>query len=257
MVSFGIIGPGKIGEALMRKINFCYLDKPWFYHPRQERCLELEEKKALGLSKSLEEVLSCHVVFITVRPSSFPDLVQTIEEGKSIKPGYYISLMAGVTLDYLKKHLNTSSVLRAMTDIGIGDRDLHREIFVHGEMNEEIEKILSSLGQVVSIDQEKKLNSVTALFSCGVAFVAELYRIYCDEAKRYGFDDRKIVHHLFQDSIHLLEGKYTPEELISLVETEDGITEDGLCSLCCSQSCIAGGIHNARVKCKNISKSYV
>lgn len=256
MVSFGIIGPGRMGEALMRKINFCYLDKPWFYHPRQERCLELDEKKALGLSKTLEEVLSCHIVFITIRPSSFHDLVQEIRKlDKSVKPGYFISLMAGITLDYLKKQLNTSSVLRGMTDIGIGDRDLHREIFVYGEMNEEIEKILSSLGQVISLNQEKKLNSVTALFACGVAFIAELYLFYKDEAEKYGFDD-KIIHHLFQDTIHLL-GKYTPEKLISLIETENGATEDGIYSLRYSQGYISDAIHIACVHCREISKSFV
>lgn len=252
--SFGVIGPGNLGEALLRKISRHALSL--FYHPRKDRCIYLESNE-LGLSKSLDELLDVDIIFITVKPGLARDICGKIKVLLKGRTPLFISVMAGVPTCFLQEQLGISRVVRIMLDMSVGELHLSRQVFAYAstDLQTEIKSKCSFIGRYVWLDQEEMLDTSTAIFGCGPAFVARFYQAYLKVAKDSGFDHEKVeeyVMDLFDGTISMINNGTSPESIINKVACKGGATERGLQHLKSLDASLVACIGVAEKRCQEM-----
>lgn len=251
MATFGVIGPGNLGEALLKKIGTVAI--PQFYHHRQERCQDLVDRK-MGISKSLSELLECDIIFIAVKPTSAKEICSMIKPMMKGRSPLFISVMAGVPSDFLRDQLGTPQVARIMLDLSVGELRLSRQIFAYADesLRHEITKNMSFIGRLVWLDTEAMIDTATAVFGCGPAFVARFYQAYREIAKESGFQSDEYVLDLFDATVFMLGNKLTAETIIQKVACKGGATERGLQHLNILDSSLSDCIGVAEKRCREL-----
>ena len=115
MARISVIGAGNMGgafaEALSKRkdISLCIYDS----------CRPCAEKIAgtkanVTVLNSMDQARGSDVVVIAVKPQVLP---QIYEQLSALKPGFFISIAAGVTLEKLTKNLTSEKVVRFMPNI--------------------------------------------------------------------------------------------------------------------------------------------
>ena len=115
MARISVIGAGNMGgafaEALSKRkdISLCIYDS----------CRPCAEKIAgtkanVTVLDSMDQARGSDVVVIAVKPQVLP---QIYDQLSALKPGFYISIAAGVTLEKLTKNLTSEKVVRFMPNI--------------------------------------------------------------------------------------------------------------------------------------------
>ncbi len=115
MARISVIGAGNMGgafaEALSKRkdISLCIYDS----------CRPCAEKIAgtkanVTVLDSMDQVRGSDVVVIAVKPQVLP---QIYDQLSALKPGFFISIAAGVTLEKLTKNLTSEKVVRFMPNI--------------------------------------------------------------------------------------------------------------------------------------------
>ena len=109
-----VIGAGNMGgafaEALSRLegIDLCVYDS---HLPSAQR---VAQGQAITVLSAMEEAKGSHIVIIAVKPQVLPSIWTKLA---SLKPDFYISIAAGVTIEKLCKNLGTDKVVRFMPNI--------------------------------------------------------------------------------------------------------------------------------------------
>ena len=252
--TFGVIGPGNLGEALLRKIATTAV--PNFYHRRQDRCQELVERE-IGVSRTLPELLECDIIFIVVKPTSAKEICGLIKPLLRGRSPLFISVMAGVPTDFLRDQLGTPQVARVMLDMSVGQLHLSRQIFAYADesLHDEIGKTCSFIGRLVWLDTEAMIDTATAIFGCGPAFVARFYQAYLDIAKKAGFNQEEVegyVLDLFDATVYMLGNQQSASTIIQKVACKGGATERGLQHLNSLDNSLADCIGVAEKRCHEL-----
>lgn len=208
----GVYGPGKLGTALLERLK-CY-----YYHPRKE--------VHVGTRISLDEILSCDIIFITVVPDKAKEVCQEIAENLKGRTPIFVSLMAGVPLSFLKKYLTNS--VRGMIDIGI------TKMFVTSIIPIDIPQLFC---------QENDLNEITAIYACAPAFLMYFINSYSQ------LGDPNLIKEILKKA---LDGP----NVISQIATKGGITEKGLTHLREIKPIISNTISQCTQSANEISESF-
>ena len=109
-----VIGAGNMGgafaEALSRLegIDLCVYDS---HLPSAQR---VAQGQAITVLSAMEEAQGSHIVIIAVKPQVLPSIWTKLA---SLKPDFFISIAAGVTIEKLCKNLGTDKVSRFMPNI--------------------------------------------------------------------------------------------------------------------------------------------
>lgn len=253
MATYGLIGPGNLGQAILRKVS--RFSSPGFYHPSPERC-QVISQAGLGTSMSLEELLStCTHIFITVKPSSAEAVCRQCSQHLHGRSPIFISVMAGVPVEYLRNRLGTPSVCRMMVDLSIGEPHLTRHVYLysHPRMKSELDLVLGEFGPLVWMDDEAQIDTATAVFGCGPAFVARYVQAYIQLAVDKGFNGDQVLD-LFDASLYMLTRQHTPEEIIQSVACKGGATERGLLHLSSLDQSLRDCVNVAEERCHELRR---
>jgi pyrroline-5-carboxylate reductase len=234
-----IIGAGKMGEALISGLL-----KSGEYEPQDIRIFETIESlsKYINQTYSVKNANSAKdaasfgdITVIAVKPADVPAALQQI--APAIKPGkVVVSIAAGVTLDFLKKHLpKDTSVVRIMPNIACKVKEAM--IVGHPSENtkkEELEMVmhmLSLLGRVIILD-EKYLNSATGLVGSGPAYIYLVIEALADAGVRLGLPKDVSIFLAAQTTLGaakmVVETGEHPAKLKDMVTTPAGTTIEGL-----------------------------
>lgn len=125
--------------------------------------------------KSLDEVtLAPDCVVLAVKPQSMDALLPALATKFGTKP-LYLSIAAGRTLSYFKKHLGDAAVVRAMPNtpavIGKGISALCANAKVKENNKTLADALLLAAGQTVWLEDESQMDAVTAVSGSGPAYV--------------------------------------------------------------------------------------
>ena len=110
-----VIGTGNMGgafaEALSKNkdISLCVYDS---YRPCAEKVAG--GKADVTVLDSMAQARGSDIVVIAVKPQVLPSVYDQLAE---LKPGFFISIAAGVTLEKLRENLKTDKVVRFMPNI--------------------------------------------------------------------------------------------------------------------------------------------
>lgn len=202
--------------------------------PSAERRSHLESSYGVSVTDdNLEAVREADIVVLAVKPQRMAGVLEEIAEAVG-EHKTVVSIAAGITLAYLKKHLKSKQIVRAMPNtpalVGEGmtvlslcdcfpDRDIApvREIFM-------------SIGRVMVLP-ESKMDAVTAVSGSGPAFVALFVEAVVEAGEQSGLSAQEASELAVQTlagTARLLDSGMSPSELKKMVTSPGGTTAEGL-----------------------------
>ena len=148
-----VIGTGNMGgafaESLSRNtgIDLSVFDS---YRPCADK---VAEGKLIRVLDCMSDAKGSDAIIIAVKPQVLPEIYQQLAD---LKPDFYISIAAGVTLEKLQKNLKTDKVIRFMPNIAA-----------------KVGKAVTAVAFTDSVTEEQKKLALTVATSVGSAFELE------------------------------------------------------------------------------------
>lgn len=182
--------------------------------------------KGDNLSECVEDA---GIVILAVKPQDFSALAGKFEIGSRL----VISIMAGVSLDRISSELGCERVVRVMPNLPLKVGAAVCGWISQGDVDKaEIREVLGSFGEEIEVDDESKIDAITALSGSGPAYYYWMNRALRMKALEMGFSDedaRKIAKGTFLGSAELLKsGETCSGKLIDMIASKGGTTEAAL-----------------------------
>lgn len=245
MEKIGIIGYGNMGQAIGQRIKdqyaVCVFD--------QDKNKTSALKNITVAASSVDLVKQSEVIVLAIKPQDFDSLLNEIKsliQGKLI-----ISIAAGITTQYLRNRLGEElRVIRVMPNmpaqIGQGISVLFKDKNATQQDRDLADHLLSCVGKVLFVSNEKMINAATAVSGSGPAFFCyyinekvnlnlkqkEFIQELIDAAVGIGFNQQQakmLVEETVNGTTSILEKKnLSCGELIKMVASKGGTTQAGL-----------------------------
>ena len=235
---FAFLGTGNMAGAIIRSMqgnyspdNIVLFDKDTTkYDPYRNEPFVLAETapKAVELAD---------FIFLSVKPQNFTELLTEIKEsGISLENKTFISIAAGITTDFVCQKLGQNvAVIRTMPNtpllVGKGVTALSKNEFVNEKVFKNICAVFASSGSAFTLPEEK-MNDIIAVTSSSPAYVFLFIKSIYDAALEMGFENKDMLEVICKTVIGstelLLKTGKTPDELITMVKSPKGTTEQAL-----------------------------
>ena len=188
-------------------------------------------------SNASECIENAEIILLAVKPQFVATVFEEINS--LVNPSQIIvSIMAGVTIDTIRKGLNTPKIVRAMpnlpSQVGHGVTGFIASAEVTKEETEQIHSILKATGAAVKVANEEAIDAITALSGSGPAYVFYFMNAMMEKAKDLGFSEieaKDIVLNTFTGTAQLFKSSNTTAETwIERVTSKGGTTHAALTS---------------------------
>lgn len=236
----GFIGSGKMASAIIKgliRTNFVSASN---ITATQAEIEGVEEKsKALGIDIILDNkelVKKSDVIFIATKPNQVGEVLKEISPLINSEK-LIVSIAAGVTTEKLENNLPASTrVIRVMPNtpalVGEGMSGMVGGKFAEKEDLDFIQKLLSTIGKCIVVENEAQIDIVTAISGSGPAFYYKVINEIARAGEKLGLDYEKSLLLSIQTAIGsakmALNREISMEELISNVATKGGCTRVGV-----------------------------
>ncbi|MCI0732442.1 MAG: pyrroline-5-carboxylate reductase [Methylococcaceae bacterium] len=236
----GFIGGGNMASALVGGlIDGGYpRENIWVSDIDSEKLDRLESQ--YGIRTTLDNRVIVHnadVLVLAVKPQVVKSVLTDLGAGVLRSESIVISIVAGIREADLQKWLGAPvALIRAMPNtpalIRSGATALHANSVVTDEQRDIAESILRSVGLVVWLESESRLDAVTALSGSGPAYFFLLMEAMEESALRLGLD-RQTARLLIEQTAFgaakiALEFEESPAELRVRVTSPGGTTQKAL-----------------------------
>jgi len=200
-----------------------------------KRLQDLVEKFKIEISHvNKEAVAVSDIVVLAVKPQVIPSVLEEIS-GADVKNKLFISIAAGISLDFLESKLDKAHVIRVMPNnpclIGQGMSVLCKGSRAGTKDMDIAQKIFSSLGEILVMD-EKYMDAVTGLSGSGPAFVYSAVEGMIKGGERCGLSragSKQLALQTFLGAVTtFIETGKSAKELIDMVASPGGTTVEGL-----------------------------
>lgn len=240
MIKIAIIGCGNMGIA--------YAKSFLKYEVANRESLVLVEKnesqaeklRAMNLGRVVpaiekEHLSTAEVVILAVKPQDFgaiAPLVKNALNGEQL----VLSIMAGVTMEKIATLLSHNFVVRAMPNtpaqVGMGVTAYVASPETSLTHIRKVEKLLSTTGREILVDDEALLDAVTAISGSGPAYFFYFLKAMIEAGREMGLDEAMaalLVKQTMLGSYHLMNNaEKSLDELIASVKSKGGTTEAAL-----------------------------
>jgi len=236
----GLIGAGKMGEALIRGLLRAKArsDLIMIYDPDPSRVsLMLEEYQVKVMKSNSELVEEAEVVVLAVKPQVMSRVLEEIADSVKKKNPLVVSIAAGIKLGFIRSWLGDEvHLVRVMPNtpalIGEGVSAYYSDQPLSEQEQEQIKSLLSALGRVVELDREELLDAVTGLSGSGPAYIFVLIEALADAGVKMGLS-RELALILSAQTVvgagkMVVEMEKHPGELKDMVTSPGGTTIAGL-----------------------------
>lgn len=236
---FGLIGAGRMGEALLRGILKAGLARPGdvvINDINVARCKELVKElgvKSVTRGEDVPGKAGC--ILLAVKPQDVKNVLSQIKKGVNSKEHLLISIAAGIPLHFLEDCLKPDCrVIRVMPNAACMVAEAASCYCLGKSATEEdalqVEKILGAVGRAFQVE-EKYLDAVTGLSGSGPAYAALIIEGLSDGGVKMGLPretaTRLAAQTLLGASKMILSG-YQPGQLRDIVTSPGGTTIEGL-----------------------------
>ena len=188
-----LVGAGKMGGAMLEgwlksgadPEKIVVLDP---FASGEMKALLAEHK--VSLNPAIAGIKNAEVVLIAVKPQVMEEVLPTVVGLGSSKP-QILSVAAGKTIASFERHFGTSSaVIRTIPNtpasIGRGITAMSANANVSGAQMKLARDLLSAIGEVVTVDREDLIDSVTAVSGSGPAYVFYMTECLAAAAEKVG-----------------------------------------------------------------------
>ncbi len=242
MNTVAIIGKGTIGAAIASRLEINF------------NLIVLDSK-----TSDYSVIDKAEIVVIAVKPQQFLKLSESIATFCADK--IIISVMAGVKIQTIRESLTSTKIVRTMPNIGITTGGSMTALLSRAlsSANEKlVSEIVTSWGQHITLDNEDKFDSFTALAGSGPAYYFELTSIIEKIAESEGFsatEARAIANATMRASAEQLPADQSAADKVTAVASRGGTTERALQSLQANnfRQTITKAVQEAKNRSKELS----
>lgn len=228
--NIGILGTGKMGQAIIKGLS---IEKPDLkilaYDIHKTPVLE----KLCTYTQKPEELESCDVVLLCIKPQDFPKLKGTFQ-GKS----KFISIAAGIEIQTILDIIpaNNQSIARVMPNLAADVSQSATGIFCENkELAQTVIEIFDTIGKTYRLTKESDMHIVTALCGSGPAFVYSFLHALSEGGVLNGLSYDTALDMAIQTltgaALSLKESKLHPSQARNKVTSPSGTTIAGLYEL--------------------------
>lgn len=235
-----VLGGGNMGGAIAAGVLSAGLAAPQdvcVTHPRGALLQRLEKD---GLSVRIETdnaraAEGADFVFVAVKPWLAEGVLREIAPALEVKNQAVASVVAGLPFVRIKEYLGASPALfrvipNTAVSIGLGTTFVSQDGATEAQ-TEQMMAVFDALGKAFLVPEEQ-MTAVTALCSCGIAYILRYIGAAVDGAARLGLDAQQALPMVLQTvrgAVGLLETNgTTAQQEIDKVTTPGGITLKGL-----------------------------
>jgi len=145
------------------------------------------------------------------------------EVGKKLKGKARVlfSVLAGTSLDKLKKHLKSKAVVRAMPNLAASVGASMTTLTGDHRFRKEAEALLGAVGDTLWLDSEKEIDIATALAGSGPAYLALIAEALADGAVKQGLKR--------EDAMATMKGLFSGFGVL-IQEVHPALLKDGVMS---------------------------
>ncbi len=229
-----VIGAGVIGSAVARAlVKNAVADKVVATDSRPEQLAELRKAGVETAADNKKAASLADTIILCVKPKDVKSVLAEIQG--EIKNKLVLSLAAAVSLPLLEKAAPKARFVRAMPNLAI----IVSEAFigycaganVSGKDRDAARKILNVMGTCVEVE-ESQMDAVTALSGCAPGVLAALTEAMVKGGVEIGLPPDLALTSTAQSLVGagklLLETKKSTSEIIKMVATPGGVTEEEL-----------------------------
>lgn len=215
---FVLIGPGVMAEAIIGGLireNVIPAGNIMAAGPRQERLDEIEQR--YGIQTDLDNakaVQNADVVILSVKPQKLTEVMEDLK-GQIPADALVISIVAGATLQQLKKGLDHKSVVRSMpnTPAQVGEG---MTVWTQSKATSEgqhalARQVLGALGHEIFVEEESYIDMATAVSGTGPAYVFLFLEAMIDSGVHLGLP-RRIAEEMVVQTIQGSMAYYTQNQ---------------------------------------------
>ncbi|MEY3416072.1 MAG: hypothetical protein RL060_183 [Bacteroidota bacterium] len=175
------------------------------------------------------------IIILAVKPQDFETVAPALQ--KILQPSHLVfSIMAGISIERMEKSLKHKMIVRAMPNtpaqIGMGITAYVAGKSVKMEHIRKVEKMLSTTGREIMMEEESMLDAVTALSGSGPAYFYYFVKHMIEAGKQMGIDEGMsslLVKQTMYGAYHLMNNaNKNLDELIASVKSKGGTTEAAL-----------------------------
>ena len=232
-----IVGAGNMGFAFLSAL----LDSK--INPKQINIIDknpaaklkkISKANKINLFKSIDELninTKISITLLSIKPNQL-DGIFTEDFNNKTKNSIIVSIVAGKTMSTLKKlSYSNKNIARAMTNtpvtVGWGTSIVFFSKTTTSKNKDKTTYLLELVGLVDEVKNEKYIDSFTALFGSGPAYLYLLIEIWSDLAKKHGLknSEEMVVQTMLGSLLLLLKTQDNPKLLRAGVTSKGGTTE--------------------------------
>ena len=237
-----VIGAGNMGltyaegmskSKLLKKRNIMVLDSS------EKKLKELDKIAHFDAFQELEGcVLEADIIFVAVKPNHAEKLFKRIQP--LVKPEQIlISIMAGITIDFIKELTGLTKIVRAMPNlpakVGKGLTAFMASPEVSRVELLTVESLLDTTGKSILVSDETFIDASTGISGSGPAYVFYFMQSMMEAALLMGFTSnvsRILVSQTFTGAIELFnQNNLSPNTWMDKVASKGGTTRAALDSM--------------------------
>lgn len=241
MAKIGFIGIGNMGYAMLSGLLEVYDKEELIYTDANPEAMKaVFEKTGVQYALSNSECANAaEVIILAVKPQFYKPVLKNIEN-MITRDKIVISIAPGITIASLQESLGPDArIVRAMPNTpaligeGITGVSFNKDEFKSDEIKE-IEKIFSSIGEMVFVD-EKLMSCVTCASGSSPAYVYMFIEAMADGVVKHGMP-RDMAYKLVSQTLvgaakMVLETGEHPGKLKDMVCSPGGTTIAGVAAL--------------------------
>jgi len=231
-----IIGGGNMGLTYAKSFLEAHVMKAedlMILEKSEERAAHLSTQNVGTVYGSAADCLEkADLIVFAVKPQDTPTLFPLLKPHVDDQQ-VFLSIMAGVRMDYIRAELGVTKIIRAMPNlpaqIGMGMTAFTSSDEVTRIELVTVQNLLNTTGKAIYLDTEKLIDAATAISGSGPAYVYYYMNAMIEAAKKLGFSESQaelLVGQTFMGSVHLENrNKLSCKEWIAKVSSKGGTTE--------------------------------
>jgi pyrroline-5-carboxylate reductase len=238
--TIAVIGGGNMGTCLALGLLADHFpaERLWMSNPTLEKLTPHQKKSGVNItSDNLAAASNADIIILAVKPVVMPEVLAELTELIQEHKPLIISTAAGVRATSIQQQLGGNiAIARAMPNtpalIGAGATGLFVNNFVSVAQRNLVESIFRAVGLIVWLDDEKLLDTVTALAGSGPAYYFLFMECMQSAAEQLGLPVEAArlltLQTAFGATRMALESDSTLKELRQRVTSPKGTTERAL-----------------------------
>lgn len=234
--SIAFIGGGNMASSLVGGLlsDGTDADRITVAEPDVERREQLTDRYGVNTCASNSETLRSDVVILAVKPQIMQTICRELAASEQAGTPLYISIAAGIRADDIERWLGTPvSLVRCMPNtpalLQCGATGMFANSRVDDTQHALAEQILQAVGITAWVENETRLDAVTALSGSGPAYFFLLMEAMQAAGEKLGLDAATARRFTLQTALGAarmaIESEDEPAELRARVTSKGGTTE--------------------------------